>query len=132
MSELTHHNIKFKESPKTGGPAEWEEEIKKVKGITKVKIDVQEKEVTVEYDIHNCCEEAIEHWMIKASFVLDDSLMQRLKRGWIHYTEENEQDALASKPHSCHDVEEIEEKRSNKPHSCHDADGIEKKRDETK
>ena len=112
MSELTHHNIRFKESPKTGGAAQWEEEIKKVHGITNVQVHAQEKEVSVEYDIHDCCEEAIEHWMVKTGFVLDDSLMQRLKRGWIHYTEENEQDALSNKPHSCHDVEGIEKKRT--------------------
>ncbi|HLC18852.1 MAG TPA: hypothetical protein VJM57_07560 [Thermodesulfobacteriota bacterium] len=36
--------------------------------------------------------------MGRAGFVLEDGIGERLKRGWIHFTEENERDAL--KPES--------------------------------
>ncbi|MFQ5466292.1 MAG: hypothetical protein ACE5EI_10225 [Thermodesulfobacteriota bacterium] len=112
MEELKHHHIMYKTGPTEGGAAQWEEEIGKVKGVRKVTIDAENRDVFVEYDLVNCCEEAIEHWMVSKGFVLDDSLMERLKRGWAHYTEENERDAILSKGgHSCCDAEEIERKK---------------------
>jgi hypothetical protein len=114
MSTLKHHHISFKQGPATGGSVEWEGLIKKVNGVTKVSIDGGKCNVYVEYDIVKCCEEAIEHWMVNSGFVLDDSFMERFKRGWVHYTEENERDALTAKPTSCCDVEEIERKRKAK------------------
>lgn len=110
MSDLKHHHIRFKKGP-TGGAVEWESIIKKVTGVTSVSIDEKIRDVYVEYDILKCCEEAIEHWMIKSGFVLDDSFLQRMKRDLIHYTEENEQESLKAKAQSCCDVEDIEKKR---------------------
>lgn len=112
MSDLKHHQVLFKEGP-AGGTVEWERIIKKVTGVTNVSIDEELKVVFVEYNILKCCEEAIEHWMVKSGFVLDDSFLQRMKRGLIHYTEENEQESLKGKAQSCCDVEDIEKKRDN-------------------
>ena len=111
MAELKRHHIRFKEGPGTGGPADWEAELKKVNGVTSVSIDAGKKDAFVEYDILKCCEEGIERWMAAKGFVLDGSLMERVKRGWVHYTEENERDAFTSGGHSCCDVEEIEKKK---------------------
>jgi hypothetical protein len=72
-------------------------------------VNVEEKEIFVEYDLEMCREEAIEHWLVQIGFVLEDSLMERIKRGWIHYTEENELDALEAKPRS--DYDEVERKK---------------------
>lgn len=49
--------------------------------------------------------------MVANGFILDDSLMERVERGWVHYTEENERDAFKSGGRSCCDVEEIEKKK---------------------
>ncbi|MFQ5737168.1 MAG: hypothetical protein ACE5GY_09985 [Thermodesulfobacteriota bacterium] len=110
MSDIKHHHIKYKEGP-GGGPDEWKELIKKVHGVIDIRIDAQNRDVFVEYDLVECCEEAIEKWMVKSGFVLDDSFMERMKRGWIHYTEENERDALKVEPHSCCSVEEADKKK---------------------
>jgi hypothetical protein len=88
--------------------------LKKLKGISQVKIDEEKGEVFVEYDLQEHKEEDIERWMVEAGVLLDDSYMERLKRGWIHYTEDNELDALKAKAHSCCDVDEIEQKRKEK------------------
>jgi len=115
MSEfIKHHHIKFKEGPAGNGVGEWASCISEVEGVSMVKIDRDKKDIYVEYDLEKCSEEAIEHWMVKAGFVLDDSFMERMKRGFIHYTEENARDNLGSKPHSCCDVEETES--TNKDH----------------
>jgi len=61
--------------------------------------------------LQNCREEDIERCMVETGFVLEDSLMERLKRGWIHFTEENEQAEFKHKAAACCDMTEIEEKR---------------------
>jgi len=110
VSDVKHHHIRFKEGP-TGGMAEWKKIVNSVAGVTSVNIDAEKKDVYVEYDILKCCEEAIEHWMVRSGFVLDNSFLARMKRGFIHYTEQNEQVSLKAKAQSCCDVEDIEKKR---------------------
>jgi copper chaperone CopZ len=107
MAILKHHHISFK-APPAGTAAEWESALRKVRGVVKVSIDAAKGDVFVEYDLALCCEEAIEKWMVHEGFVLDDHLMERVKRGWIHYTEENELDALKMIPSSHCDVEDKE------------------------
>ncbi|GMR05190.1 MAG: hypothetical protein BMS9Abin23_1135 [Thermodesulfobacteriota bacterium] len=110
MPDIIHHHIKIKEGP-GGSPVEWEDLIKKVHGVTNVRVYPKKMDIYVEYDVLECCEEAIEKWMVKSGFVLDDSYLQRMKRGWIHYTDENELDAMKMKPHSHCNVDEEEEKK---------------------
>jgi len=47
--------------------------------------------------------------MVEIGFELEDNLMERLKRGWVHFTEENEQAEIKHKAPSCCDVTDIEE-----------------------
>ncbi len=110
MAVLKYRHIRFKKAP-SGRNEEIEELIGKVRGVSKVSVDMEKKEISVEYDLLMCCEEAVEHWMEKNGFVLDDSFLERFKRGWIHYTEENERDALQSEGHSCCDLDSIEKKK---------------------
>lgn len=107
---LTHHHIRFKECAALPSN-EQEEVIKEIKGVKKVKIDKEKGDVFVEYDLSKCMEADIEEAMINAGFVLDSGFMQKLKRGYIHYTEENDRENLHHKPGSCCDVDEIERKR---------------------
>ena len=107
MAILKHHHIRFK-APPDGAAPEWESELGKVRGVKEVRIDAAGGDVFVEYDLALCCEEAIEKWMVHEGFILDDHLMERVKRGWIHYTEENELDALRVTPSSHCDVEDKE------------------------
>ncbi len=110
MAIIKCRHIRFKKAP-SGRSERLEELIRQVNGVLKARVDVDRKEVYVEYDLLKCCQEAIEHWMEKNGFSLDESFLERFKRGWIHYTEENERDALESEAHSCCDVEGIEKKR---------------------
>lgn len=110
MTTLKHHHIKFKQVP--GRTAlELAPFLKEMKGINRVVVEMDKCDAFVEYDLEVCKEEDIEKSMVEAGFVLDEGIMQKLKRGWIHYTEENELDALETKPHSCCDVDDIERKR---------------------
>jgi len=110
MSILKHHHIRFKEVPNYGEVEEWESQIKEVNGIVWVGIDIDKMDVYVEYDLEKCCEEAIENWMVKMGFVLDDSFLVKVKRGLIHVTEENARENLKAKSHSYGDVEETDKK----------------------
>ena len=111
MSIIKNHHITFKKAPSSGGIDEWKIRLHKCKGITDLKIDVEHMDLSAEYDLQNCREEDIERCMVEIGFELEDNLMERLKRGWIHFTEENEQAELKHKAPSCCDVTEIEEKR---------------------
>ena len=108
MATLKHHHIKFKKGPGDGGATEWESLIMDVSGVIKVNIDAAKKDVYIEYDLEKCSEEAIEHWMDKAGFVLDDSFLESVKRGFIHFTEENARHALSEKPRSFREVKDVE------------------------
>ncbi len=110
MENTKHHHIRYKEAP-AGGPGEWETEIRKIHGVKTVSIEAEKKDVYIEYDLNLCCEEAIEKWMVNMGFVLDDGFLEKMKRGWVHYTEENEQDALKAEPKPCCKVEEVDEKK---------------------
>lgn len=107
---LTHHHIRFKECP-IESSSEQEEVIKVLKGVKSVKIDKEKRDAFVEYDLNKCMESDIEEAMVNAGFVLDDGFMQKLKRGYIHYTEVNDRENLQHQPSSCCDVDEIERKR---------------------
>jgi copper chaperone CopZ len=107
---ITHHHIRFKECPAHLNNKQ-EEVISAVKGVRTVKIDKEKGDVFVEYNLNECMESDIEEAMVKMGFVLDNGFMQKLKRGYIHYTEENERENLHHKPSSCCDVDEIERKR---------------------
>lgn len=111
MSTTKHHHIKFKKAPSSGGVDEWKASLQNCKGITNLRIDVENMDLFAEYDLQHCREEDIERCMVETGFVLEDSLMERLKRGWIHFTEENEQSEFKHKAAACCDMTEIEEKR---------------------
>lgn len=110
MPVLKHHHIRFKKCPAKGSVKEWESLMGEVHGVAWVGIDKDKMDVYVEYDLEKCCEEAIENWMVKMGFVLDDSFLEKIKRGLIHFTEENARENLRAKSHSCHDVEETDKK----------------------
>lgn len=114
MSTIKQHHIKFKNTPSSGGVAEWITSLQKCKGISNIRIDVEKSDLFAEYDLQNCREEDIERCMVEIGFVLEDRLMERLKRGWIHFTEENEQAEFKHKTADCCTITEIEEKRKQK------------------
>jgi len=112
METIKCHHIRYSEAPSDGSHPEWEARIGEVPGVDGVCVDPEKREVFVEYDLLRCCEEAIESRMEKMGFVLETGFLQRVKRGWIHYTEENELDALRAKEgHPCCGVEELERKK---------------------
>lgn len=101
MSNIKRKNIRFQKEPADKTPERLEEELKKIKGVNKAEVDFGSGEISVEYDLLNVTQEDIERHIINLGFVLDMGLRERFKRGWIHFTEENERDNLLTKPHSC-------------------------------
>lgn len=110
MSLMKHHHVRFTRTPGSGGMPEWEARLRDRHGVTEVRVCREKSEVFVEYDLLECRETDIEHWMVEEGFVLDDSLMERIKRDWIHYTEDNELDSMRAR-HSCCDTTEIDRKK---------------------
>jgi hypothetical protein len=104
MDNIRHHRIKFREyGEKLKDPAGG---LKRLAGVRRVEIDTDAREVFVEYNLLKCTEAAIEKKMVEEGFVLDNSIAERLKRGWVHFTEENERDAMRAEPRPCCSVDE--------------------------
>ena len=106
MSVFKHHRLSFEQGPRWGSPVEWEAELGELRGVRRAAVDADRGDIFIEYDLLEIKEEEIERWLVDAGFVLDKGIVERVKRGWIHFTEENELDALRSKPRSCCDVED--------------------------
>ncbi len=108
MDNIRHHRIRFREyGDKLKDPAGA---IKRLNGVRRVEIDGAEKEVFVEYDLLKCTEADIEKKMLDEGFVLENSIGQRIKRSWLHYTEENEREAMRAEPKPCCTIDEKKEK----------------------
>jgi hypothetical protein len=77
--------------------------LSKREGILKVRLDDQEKVISVEYDLMKVSFEEIEKWISDSGISLPNNLFDRWKRGWTRFTEQNELDNLSAKPTSCCD-----------------------------
>jgi YHS domain-containing protein len=64
-------------------------------------VDVQSQVIVVTYDLRQCRAEQIEAYLSGAGIKLRERWSDRLRRGWIHYTEENELDNLDAQPGAC-------------------------------
>ena len=115
MAALKHHHIRFKKSPEGSAPWEWESMLKTIDGVELVTVDAAAGDIFIEYDLLKCREDVIERRLVEEGFVLDDSFMQRFKRGWIHLTEENEINAFGSGKPAFYDYEGLEKKRKKMP-----------------
>jgi len=103
MDNIRDHRIRYsKYGDKLKDPVGA---IKRLEGVMEVEIDDAAKEVFVKYDLLKCTEADIENKMKAEGFTLDKGLGQRLKRGLLHYTEENEREAMRAEPKPCCSVE---------------------------
>jgi copper chaperone CopZ len=76
--------------------------IGQLEGVHEVNADSRTGAVTVSYDLLKTDLSAIEQELGKSGFPLKHGVWGRLKRGWTHYTEQNERDNLtAGSPPCC-------------------------------
>ncbi len=101
MAHIKHRKIRFKKTSEGKSREELVEVLKGLKGVTDARIDHDKKEVSIEYDLLKTSQQEIERLMVDHGFVLDDGIWERFRRGWIHFTEENDRDNLTAKAHSC-------------------------------
>ena len=111
MDNIRHYHIKFNQGPAKGSKNDWETGLLQLGGIITASIDTEKEELVVSYDLLECKIEDIEKWMTETGFVLDDNFMQRLKRGWTHFKEENEQANLKTESAPCCDYESVRKRR---------------------
>jgi len=83
-----------------------EEQIKTVQkaitsmmGIEAMKVETNRIEIT--YDLMQATAKQIEDAIAEVGATLGQRLADRIKQGWIHYTEENELDNFESAPRAC-------------------------------
>jgi|GEM_PF-1752394 len=73
--------------------------IPKIKGITDFH-ENQNGSLHVEYDLMKINLQKIESIFKKYDVILNNSFLKRFKRGWIHFTEENEYSNMTTS-HTC-------------------------------
>lgn len=64
-------------------------------------VQVSESKVSVTYDLLEATAVQVEEALEQAGAKLGVGWSERLKRGWVHYTEENELDMLAAADGAC-------------------------------
>jgi len=64
-------------------------------------VQVEGQIITITYDLLEATATQVEQTLTDAGAVLGSGWSERLKRGWIHYTEENELDNLATGDAAC-------------------------------
>ncbi len=64
-------------------------------------VHIENRRVSIDYNLLEARAEQIERALLEAGATLGSGWSERLKRGWIHYTEENELDHLASSEAAC-------------------------------
>jgi hypothetical protein len=64
-------------------------------------MDVQSQTIAITYDLRQCRAEQVEACLSGAGIKLGEGWSDRLRLGWIHYTEENELDNLNAQPGAC-------------------------------
>lgn len=77
--------------------------------------------VSLSYDLRHICLEIIESVLADLGFCLDNSLMARLQRGLIYYTEDNERASIGASydlPHSTQEA--FVQAYQQRPHGCRD------------
>lgn len=80
-------------------PAVVETTLRELMGVTALRFDGAT--LTLRYDLLQVTLAQIERALAAAGVALDDGLWQRLSRGWIHHTEENELNNLAAPSAAC-------------------------------
>jgi len=75
------------------------EALNQLMGVRNVRIENQK--IAIIYDLLEVTAEQIERILEDTGSGLGSGWAKRLKRGWIHYTEENELDNLADAPGAC-------------------------------
>lgn len=112
MDTLKHHHIRFTlpdgSSLSQITKPTLESRLKSMPGMHEAQLDLLKGELFVEYDLRKCREEIIEKWLLQEGFMLDNSIVERFKRGFIKFTEENEMDNLKIRTSCCSDSDEIE------------------------
>lgn len=101
--QIKRHQIVFSETISTENIAEISEAVSSMMGVKA--LDANREAVYVTYDLMEVSLEDIERTIEEVLGKLDSPMVDRIKRGWIHYTEECELENLAhptQKDGGCH------------------------------
>jgi len=64
-------------------------------------VSIEGERISIDYNLLEINAEQIEAVLVKAGASMGSGWSERLKRGWVHYTEENELDNLAADDAAC-------------------------------
>ncbi|MFH1008220.1 MAG: heavy-metal-associated domain-containing protein [Candidatus Latescibacterota bacterium] len=101
METIKHRTLSIGGMICTGCEGKVAGALKEMQGVKRVEADHQNGLIDLEYDLMVVTLADIEAELEALGYPSDDGFLSKLKRGWIHYTEENERGNLNSRGSSC-------------------------------
>ncbi len=80
--------------------------LNELNGIKELSYDQNSRILTVRYDLESVALKKIEEVLAEHEIQLDNGFFSKKKRGWHHFTEQNELDNLHVNPTCCSDPKE--------------------------
>ena len=111
MALLKHRTLEISDFSDVSQAERFIDLLANEQGVAKVKFDANHCKLDFTYDLEQTNFDKIEQSLVKAGFHLPSTLRAKIKRSWLHYTEENELDNLhAPEQACCSNPDEILEK----------------------
>jgi hypothetical protein len=78
-----------------------------INGVNKLEFNERKGVLTITYDLDSIMLKKIEEMISAQGLQLDNSLLARWKRSWLHFAEQNELDNFHVQPSCCSDPNEL-------------------------
>ncbi|MFX0141602.1 MAG: heavy-metal-associated domain-containing protein [Candidatus Hodarchaeota archaeon] len=79
------------------------QQLSEMNGVNKLEFNERKGVLTITYDLESIMFKKIEEMLTAQGLQLDNSLLARWKRGWVHFSEQNELDNFHVQPSCCTD-----------------------------
>ena len=90
MSLIKHRVLKFSDQIDFNHAEHFIDVLANQSGVTTVEYDAERGKLKFAYDLENTCLQKIEEVLVNDGFHFKKNILAKLKRNWLHYTEENE------------------------------------------
>ena len=119
MTALKHRTVQVQDMSCDECERTIERRLGELSGVQEVHADHRTGTVDVAYDLEKLSLRDLERGIEGAGFHLDDGFWTGAKRGWFHFTEENERGNMQAKPSPCcsNALDEIQRRKSALEHA---------------
>lgn len=114
MAALKHRTVHVQGMTCEGCEQTIERGLGELSGVQEVHADHRRGIVDIIYDLEQLTLDEVERRVENLGYRPDGGFWSKVKRGWFHFTEDNERGNLKAKPSPCcsHALEEVQRKKS--------------------